>query len=50
LGVPPTGKSIVCPFIVFDRIEGDKLVSSEVFVDVAGLLIQFGVMPPPKGF
>ena len=50
LDIPPTGKSIVGRFIAFDRIEGDKLVSSEVFMDVAGLLIQFGVMPPPKGF
>jgi len=50
LDVPPTGKSIVGRFIAFDKIEGNKLVSSEVFMDVAGLLIQFGVMPPPKGF
>jgi predicted ester cyclase len=50
MGVPPTGKSVVGRFVAFDRIEGNKLVSSEVFLDVAGLLIQFGVMPPPKGF
>ena len=50
LGVPPTGKSVVGRFVAFDRSEGDKVVSSEVFLDVAGLLIQLGVMPPPKGF
>jgi len=50
LGVPPTGKSVVGRFVAFDRSEGNKVVSSEVFLDVAGLLIQLGVMPPPKGF
>lgn len=50
MGVPPTGKSVVGRFVAFDRIEGGKLVSSEVFMDLAGLLIQLGVMPPPKGF
>jgi len=50
MGIPPTGKSVVGRFIAFDRIEGDKVVSSEVFMDVAGLLIQLGVMPPPKPF
>jgi len=50
LDVPPTGKSIVGRFVAFDRIENNKLVSSEVFLDVAGILIQLGVLPPPKGF
>jgi len=50
LGVPPTGKSVEGRFVSFDRIEGDKVVSAEIFFDVAGLLIQLGAMPPPKGF
>ena len=50
MGVPPTGKSVVGRFASFDRIEGGKVVSSEVFMDVAGILIQLGVMEPPKSF
>ena len=50
MGFPPTGKSVVGRFVAFDRIEGDKIVSSEDFWDVAGLLVQLGVMPPLKEF
>ena len=48
MGVPPTGKSVVGKFIAFDKIEGNKLVSSEVTMDVLGILIQLGAMQPPK--
>jgi predicted ester cyclase len=48
IGIPPTGKSVVGRFAAFDRIVDGKLVSSEVFLDVASLLIQLGVMEPPK--
>lgn len=50
MGIPPTGKHVVCRFAAFDRIIDGKIVSSEVFMDTAGLLIQLGVMQPPKGF
>lgn len=50
LGVPPTGKSVVGRFVSFDRVVGDKIVSAEVLLDVAGLLVQLGALPPPKGF
>ena len=50
LGVPPTGKSVVGRFVSFDRVVGDKIVSAEVLLDVAGLLVQLGAIPPPKGF
>jgi predicted ester cyclase len=50
MGIPPTGKHVVCRMATFDRIIDGKIVSSEVFMDTAGLLIQLGVMPPPKGF
>jgi predicted ester cyclase len=48
MGIPPTGKSVVGRSASFDRIEGGKIVSSEVFFDVAGILVQLGAMQPPK--
>jgi predicted ester cyclase len=50
MGIPPTGKDVCVRMTAFDKIENGKLCSSEVIVDVAGLLVQLGVMPPPKGF
>jgi predicted ester cyclase len=49
MGIPPTGKSVVVRMATFDRVVDGKIVSSEVIMDTAGLLIQLGVMEPPTG-
>jgi predicted ester cyclase len=48
MGVPPTGKRIVGRMTVWDCVMGGKVVSSDVFVDMAHLMVQMGVMEPPK--
>lgn len=50
MGIPPTGKKVCVRFASFDRIVDGKIVSGEVFMDVMSLLIQLGVMEPPKSF
>ena len=50
MGIPPTGKHVCVRMSAFDRIVDGKLVSSEVIMDIASLLVQLGVMPPPQGF
>src|SRR5947207_9872889 len=50
MGIPPTGKRVSVRFAAFNKIVNGKIVESEVFMDAAGLLVQLGVMPPPKGF
>jgi len=48
MGIPATGKHLVGRMTVWDRVVGGKIVSSDVFVDMAHLMIQMGVMEPPK--
>jgi predicted ester cyclase len=50
MGIPPTGKHVVCRFASFDKVVDGKIVSSEIFPDMLGLFVQLGVMEPPKGF
>jgi predicted ester cyclase len=49
MGIPATGKHVVIRFATFDRIVDGKMVSSEVFMDMVSLMVQLGVMEPPKG-
>jgi len=49
MGIPPTGKKVVCRMATFDKVVDGKLVQSEVIMDVASLLVQLGVLQPPKG-
>jgi len=48
MGIPATGKHLVGRMTVWDRVIGGQIVSSDVFVDMAHLMIQMGVMEPPK--
>lgn len=50
MGIPPTGKRVCVRFAAFNKIVDGKIVEAEVFMDVASLLVQLGVLPPPKGF
>ena len=50
MGIPATGKHVVVRFAAFDRVIDGKMVSGEILQDTVSLLIQLGVMEPPKGF
>jgi predicted ester cyclase len=50
MGIPTTGKHVVVRFAAFDRVIDGKMVSGEIMQDTVSLLIQLGVMEPPKGF
>ena len=50
MGIPATGKHVVVRFAGFDRVIDGKMVSGEILQDTVSLLIQLGVMEPPKGF
>ena len=50
MGIPATGKHVVVRFAAFDKIVDGKMVSGEILQDTVSLLIQLGVMEPPKGF
>lgn len=50
MGIPPTGKHVVVRFAFFDKVVDGKMVSGEILMDTASLLIQLGVMQPPTGF
>jgi predicted ester cyclase len=46
MGIPPTGKRVNVRCVHFDRIVDGKMVSGEAFMDIAGLLVQLGLMQP----
>jgi steroid delta-isomerase-like uncharacterized protein len=46
-GIPPTGKALTWTGITIVRIEDGKIVERWANVDVLGILIQLGVVPPP---
>jgi steroid delta-isomerase-like uncharacterized protein len=47
LGIPPTGKQVTVEAWTKDQYRDGKLVRSRIIMDIAGLLIQLGVMPAP---
>jgi steroid delta-isomerase-like uncharacterized protein len=49
LGVPATGHPVTVWGIVIDRLEGGKIKDTRIIMDTLGLLMQLGVVPPPKG-
>ncbi len=48
LGVPATGRPVTVWGIVIDRLEGGKIKDTRIIMDTLGLMIQLGVVPPPK--
>ncbi len=46
-GIPATNKSVRVEFMDIWRIEGGKLRENWVVMDILGLMIQLGVVPPP---
>jgi len=47
-GIPPTGNTGQTPHIDIYDFEGDKIKRMTTYVDVAGLMVQLGVMPAPE--
>lgn len=48
LGVPATGKAVKVWGIVIDRVENGKIKDTRIIMDALGLMMQFGVFPPPR--
>lgn len=47
MGIAPTGKKVHVEYMDIWRVADGKIVENWVVMDIAGLLIQLGVMPPP---
>jgi predicted ester cyclase len=47
MGVPATGKPYVLPGITIMRFAGDTVLERWSCVDMLGLLVQIGAVPPP---
>jgi steroid delta-isomerase-like uncharacterized protein len=48
LGVPATGRSVKVWGMVIDRLERGKIKDTRIIMDALGLMMQFGVFPPPQ--
>ena len=49
MGIPPSGKKAHVEYMDIWRVKDGKIRENWVVMDIAGLLIQLGVMPPPGG-
>ncbi len=47
MGIPPTGKQVTVTGIAIDRIAGGKIVENWANMDMLGVMVQLGVVPPP---
>jgi predicted ester cyclase len=47
MGIAPTGKQMTCPGIAIHRITGGKIVEGWTSMDMLGVMVQLGVVPPP---
>lgn len=48
LGVPATGRPVKVWGVVIDRLEDGKIKDTRIIMDALGLMMQFGVFPPPQ--
>ncbi len=48
LGVPATDRPVTVWGMVIDRFEGGKIKDTRIIMDTLGLMMQLGVVPPPK--
>lgn len=49
LGVPATDQTVTVWGMVIDRLDGGKIKDTRIIMDTLGLMMQLGVVPPPKG-
>lgn len=47
LGIPPTGKQVTVPCMVFDTWVDGKLAESRLMMNIMSLMQQLGVVPTP---
>ena len=47
LGVPATGRAVKVWGMVLDRLEDGRIKDTRILMDLLGLMIQLGVVPPP---
>lgn len=47
LGIPATGRQVTVEAWTLDRYRDGQMIESRILMDVAGLLIQLGVLPAP---
>ncbi len=47
LGVPATGRPVKVWGMVIDRLERGKIKDTRILMDMLGLMVQLGVLPPP---
>jgi steroid delta-isomerase-like uncharacterized protein len=47
MGIPPTGRTVSVESWTLDRYHEGQLAESRIIMDVAGLLMQLGVIPAP---
>ena len=47
LGVPATGRQVRVWGIVIDRFEEGRIKDTRIIMDILGLMVQLGVLPPP---
>ncbi|MEQ1743844.1 MAG: ester cyclase [Saprospiraceae bacterium] len=47
MGIPPTGKKVHVEYMDIWRAENGKIAENWVVMDIMGLMIQLGVVPPP---
>ncbi len=47
LGVPATGRGVKVWGMVLDRLEDGRIKDTRILMDLLGLMIQLGVVPPP---
>ena len=47
IGIPATGRSVSVEAWTIDRYRDGRLVESRIIMDVAGMLMQLGIIPPP---
>ena len=47
MGIPATGRSVLVEAWTLDRYRDGRLTESRIIMDVAGMLMQLGVIPAP---
>jgi steroid delta-isomerase-like uncharacterized protein len=48
LGVPATNRPATVWGMVIDRLEGGRIRDTRIIMDTLGLMMQLGVVPPPR--
>ena len=47
LGVPATGRTVCVWGIVIDRLQAGRIQDTRIIMDIFGLMMQLGAIPPP---